>query len=90
MYIQIFFLQNSSGNNYFQLNIKSFMCAGQLFHIAKELYNTDLSIRVLESSNNIPGSRNVMVKFRIDFDNRQYVSFNFFSNSNVHNTFIRN
>ncbi|XP_072747982.1 soluble guanylate cyclase 89Db [Anoplolepis gracilipes] len=49
---------------------------GQLFHIAKELYNTELSIRVLESSNNIPGSRNVMVKFRIDFDNHQYITKN--------------
>ncbi|EZA52930.1 Soluble guanylate cyclase 89Db [Ooceraea biroi] len=49
---------------------------GQLFQIAKDLYNTDLNIRVLESSNNIPGSRNVMVKFRIDFDNRQYIAKN--------------
>ncbi|CAL7940160.1 unnamed protein product [Xylocopa violacea] len=47
---------------------------GQLFQIAKELYETDLNIRVLGSSNNIPGSRSVMVKFRIDFDNREYVT----------------
>ncbi|XP_034936653.1 soluble guanylate cyclase 89Da-like isoform X1 [Chelonus insularis] len=47
---------------------------GQLFQIAKDLYETTLDIRVLESSNNIPGSRNVMVKFRIDFDNRDYVA----------------
>ncbi|XP_012288927.1 soluble guanylate cyclase 89Db [Orussus abietinus] len=46
---------------------------GQLYQIAKELYDTSLDIRVLESSNNIPGSRSVMVKFRIDFDNRDYV-----------------
>ncbi|XP_070156239.1 soluble guanylate cyclase 89Db [Polyergus mexicanus] len=46
---------------------------GQLFQIAKDLYNTELSIRVLETSNNIPGSRSVMIKFRIDFDNRQYI-----------------
>lgn len=51
---------------------------GQLFQIAKELYNTELDIKVLESSNNIPGSRSVMVKFRINFDNRQYVSFKFY------------
>ncbi|XP_019696259.1 soluble guanylate cyclase 89Da [Harpegnathos saltator] len=49
---------------------------GQLFQIAKDLYNTELDIRVLETSNNIPGSRNVMVKFRIDFDNRQYIAKN--------------
>ncbi|XP_043590603.1 soluble guanylate cyclase 89Da-like isoform X5 [Bombus pyrosoma] len=48
---------------------------GQLFQIAKELYETDLVIRVLGSSNNIPGSRSVMVKFRIDFDNREYVMY---------------
>ncbi|KAK1134526.1 hypothetical protein K0M31_007308 [Melipona bicolor] len=49
---------------------------GQLFQIAKELYETDLVIRVLGSSNNIPGSRSVMVKFRIDFDNREYIAKN--------------
>ncbi|KAL6262140.1 hypothetical protein P5V15_007237 [Pogonomyrmex californicus] len=49
---------------------------GQLFQIAKDLYNIDLDIKVLESSNNIPGSRNVMVKFRINFDNRQYIAKN--------------
>ncbi|XP_031838866.1 soluble guanylate cyclase 89Da-like [Nomia melanderi] len=49
---------------------------GQLFQIAEELYKTKLNIRVLESSNNIPGSRNVMVKFRIDFDNREYIAKN--------------
>ncbi|XP_076171822.1 soluble guanylate cyclase 89Da-like [Ptiloglossa arizonensis] len=49
---------------------------GQLFQIAKELYETDLNISVLESSNNIPGSRNVLVKFRIDFDNREYIAKN--------------
>ncbi|XP_032456579.1 soluble guanylate cyclase 89Da [Nasonia vitripennis] len=47
---------------------------GQLFQIAKELYETTLDIRVLESSNNIPGTRSVMVKFRIDFDNRKYIA----------------
>ncbi|XP_067214413.1 soluble guanylate cyclase 89Db-like [Linepithema humile] len=49
---------------------------GQLFQIAKDLYNIELDIRVLETSNNIPGSRSVMVKFRIDFDNRQYIAKN--------------
>ncbi|XP_017791618.1 PREDICTED: soluble guanylate cyclase 89Da-like [Habropoda laboriosa] len=49
---------------------------GQLFQIAKELYETNLDIRVLGSSNNIPGSRSVMVKFRIDFDNREYIAKN--------------
>ncbi|XP_024945973.1 soluble guanylate cyclase 89Db isoform X2 [Cephus cinctus] len=49
---------------------------GQLFQIAKDLYKTTLDIRVLETSNNIPGSQNVMVKFRIDFDNRDYISKN--------------
>ncbi|XP_011878399.1 PREDICTED: soluble guanylate cyclase 89Da-like [Vollenhovia emeryi] len=49
---------------------------GQLFQIANDLYNTELDIKILESSNNIPGSRNVMVKFRINFDNRQYMTKN--------------
>ncbi|XP_044019324.1 soluble guanylate cyclase 89Db-like [Aphidius gifuensis] len=49
---------------------------GQLFQIAKDLYETTLDIRVLESSDNIPGSRSVMVKFRIDFDNRDYTAKN--------------
>lgn len=57
----------------FHLHVIQFF-VGQLFQIAKELYETDLVIRVLGSSNNIPGSRSVMVKFRIDFDNREYVS----------------
>ncbi|KAH0554469.1 soluble guanylate cyclase 89Da-like [Cotesia glomerata] len=47
---------------------------GILFQIAKDLYETTLDIRVLENLNNIPGSRNVMVKFRIDFDNREYTA----------------
>ncbi|XP_018377678.1 PREDICTED: soluble guanylate cyclase 89Da-like [Trachymyrmex cornetzi] len=49
---------------------------GQLFQIAKDLYNTELDIKVLESSNNIPGSRSVMVKFRINFNNQQYIAKN--------------
>ncbi|XP_076659417.1 soluble guanylate cyclase 89Da-like [Halictus rubicundus] len=47
---------------------------GQLFQIAEDIYKIKLNIKVLESSNNIPGSRNVMVKFRIDFDNREYIA----------------
>ncbi|XP_039307262.1 soluble guanylate cyclase 89Da [Solenopsis invicta] len=49
---------------------------GQLFQIAKDLYNIELDIKVLEISNNIPGSRSVMVKFRINFDNREYIAKN--------------
>ncbi|XP_058791395.1 soluble guanylate cyclase 89Db-like isoform X2 [Phymastichus coffea] len=49
---------------------------GQLYQIAEELYETALGIRVLESSNSIPGTRSVMVKFRIDFDNSNYVAKN--------------
>ncbi|XP_043470147.1 soluble guanylate cyclase 89Da-like [Leptopilina heterotoma] len=49
---------------------------GQLYQIAKELYETSLDIRVLETSTNIPGSRSVKVTFRIDFDNREYVAKN--------------
>ncbi|XP_063990825.1 uncharacterized protein LOC135169589 [Diachasmimorpha longicaudata] len=47
---------------------------GQLFQIAKDLYETSLDIRVLETSDDQPGVRRVMVKFRIDFDNRDYIA----------------
>ncbi|XP_028046531.1 soluble guanylate cyclase 89Da isoform X3 [Monomorium pharaonis] len=49
---------------------------GQLFQIAKDLYNTELDIKVLESLHNIPGSRSVMIKFRINFDNHEYIAKN--------------
>jgi hypothetical protein len=61
--------------------------SGQLFQIAEELYETTLDIRVLESSNNIPGTRSVMVKFRIDFDNRKYVNIVLFIAREVSNDF---
>uniref|UniRef100_A0A0C9PMU3 guanylate cyclase n=2 Tax=Fopius arisanus TaxID=64838 RepID=A0A0C9PMU3_9HYME len=46
----------------------------QLFQIAKDLYETSLDIRVLETTDDNPGARSVMVKFRIDFDNRDYIA----------------
>lgn len=53
--------------------------------IAKQLYNMDITIKVLESQNDIPGGttgpisiqgglKTVIVKYRLDFDNREYVS----------------
>ncbi|XP_012250694.1 soluble guanylate cyclase 89Da-like [Athalia rosae] len=47
---------------------------GQLFQIAEDVYQTKLNITVLESLTTIPGSRNVLVKFRINFDNRAYIA----------------
>jgi guanylate cyclase len=46
---------------------------GQLYQIADELYNTQLAIKVLEEVTSAPGTRNVLVKFRLDFDNREFV-----------------
>ncbi|KAJ9579989.1 hypothetical protein L9F63_004372, partial [Diploptera punctata] len=46
---------------------------GQLYQIAEELYNTKLAIKVLEEANTIPGAKKVLVKFRLDFDNRDFV-----------------
>uniref|UniRef100_A0A1Q3FL72 guanylate cyclase n=1 Tax=Culex tarsalis TaxID=7177 RepID=A0A1Q3FL72_CULTA len=57
---------------------------GQLMEIAKQLYNMDLTIKVLESQNDVPGGttgpisiqgglKMVIVKYRLDFDNREYM-----------------
>lgn len=57
---------------------------GQLCEVAECFYKlTDLKVRVLESKNDNPGSttgpvsldaKTVFVKYRLDFDNREYVS----------------
>ncbi|XP_062536754.1 soluble guanylate cyclase 89Db-like isoform X3 [Armigeres subalbatus] len=57
---------------------------GQLMEIAKQLYNMDVTIKVLESQNDVPGGtagpisiqgglKTVIVKYRLDFDNREYM-----------------
>jgi Heme NO binding associated. len=46
---------------------------GQLYQIAEEFYNTQLSIKVLEEATTVPGARNVLVKFRLDFDNKEFI-----------------
>ncbi|XP_058062211.1 soluble guanylate cyclase 89Db-like [Anopheles bellator] len=57
---------------------------GQLLEIAKQLYGMDVSIKVLESQNDNPGGtsgpisiqgglKTVIVKYRLDFDNRDYM-----------------
>lgn len=57
---------------------------GQLCEIAEGFYKLDsLTVRILESKNDDPGStsgpitldaKTVLVKYRLDFDNRDYVS----------------
>lgn len=63
---------------------------GQLYEIAKTIYNLNLKIKVLESENDEPGGttadlcaasssanadlKQVVVKYRLDFDNKEYVS----------------
>lgn len=58
---------------------------GLLYEIASMFYGLDsIAVRVLESKNDNPGSttgplqldpKTVTVKYRLDFDNRDYVSF---------------
>lgn len=58
---------------------------GQLNEIAKSFFHMDIKVRILESQNDIQGGtigpinmkgglKEVTVKFRLDFDNREYVS----------------
>ncbi|XP_065083178.1 soluble guanylate cyclase 89Db-like [Ochlerotatus camptorhynchus] len=57
---------------------------GQLMEIAKQLYNMEVTIKVLESQNDVPGGtagpisiqgglKTVIVKYRLDFDNKEYM-----------------
>lgn len=58
---------------------------GQCHEIARSFYNLEIQIRILESRNDSTGgttgpiqfsgtSKSVFVKYRLDFDNRDYVS----------------
>uniref|UniRef100_A0A1A9VS86 guanylate cyclase n=1 Tax=Glossina austeni TaxID=7395 RepID=A0A1A9VS86_GLOAU len=58
---------------------------GQFIEVAKEFYNLDVDVKVLESQNDIAGgtagpikltnaSRVVIVKYRLNFDNRDYMT----------------
>ncbi|XP_044728645.1 soluble guanylate cyclase 89Db-like [Chrysoperla carnea] len=48
---------------------------GQLFQIAVEIYGfDDLDIQMLETHNTASGSKNVQIKFRLNFDNREYMA----------------
>lgn len=59
---------------------------GQLLEISKEIYGLDLKLTILESQNDIPGGttgpiniegglKSVVVKYRLDFDNSEYVMY---------------
>lgn len=48
---------------------------GQLQQIAKDFYNLKLNVKVVEKASSASGSRNtVIVTYRLDFDNSEYVS----------------
>lgn len=48
---------------------------GQLQQIATDFYKLKLNVKVIEKSNSASGSRNtVIVTYRLDFDNSEYVS----------------
>lgn len=58
---------------------------GQLLEIANEIYNLELKVRIVEAMNDQAGGtagpidlasglKSVVVKFRLDFDNKEYVS----------------
>lgn len=65
---------------------------GQLLEIANTIYSiNDLKIKVLDSENDVPGGttgpislgtdlQQVVVKYRLDFDNREYVSIYYYIN----------
>lgn len=57
---------------------------GQLLEIANEIYGLDLKVKILEAENDIKGGtagpidlssglKSVVVKYRLDFDNSEYV-----------------
>ena len=57
---------------------------GQLLEIANEIYGLDLKVKILEAENDISGGtagpidlaaglKSVVVKYRLDFDNTEYV-----------------
>lgn len=60
---------------------------GQLYEIAHVFYKLDnMTVRILESKNDNPGcttgpvtldTKTVFVKYRLDFDNRDYVRINY-------------
>nr|CAD7395685.1 unnamed protein product [Timema poppensis] len=64
-------------------SLQNVLSTGQLYQIAEELYNTQLAIKVLEENTSAPGSRKVLVKFRLDFDNREFVFSKTASKSNL-------
>lgn len=48
---------------------------GQLQQIAQDFYNLKLKVRVLEKASSAAGNKTtVIVTYRLDFDNRPYVS----------------
>jgi hypothetical protein len=65
-------------------NPDDFSPPGQLLEIANEIYGLDLKVKIIEAENDIKGGtagpidmaagfKNVVVKYRLDFDNSEYV-----------------
>lgn len=63
--------------------------SGQLYEVGKNFFNLEVKVRVLDSTNDIQGgtagpifmngdTKNVVVTYRMDFDNRDYVRFQFY------------
>lgn len=50
----------------------SIPCTGIAYQIAKDVYNTSVKITILEECKPDVGVKNVLLKFRLDFDNREY------------------
>nr|CAD7425198.1 unnamed protein product [Timema monikensis] len=78
---QIYHIAEELYNTY--CSLQNVLSSGQLYQIAEELYNTQLAIKVLEENTSAPGSRKVLVKFRLDFDNREFVFSKTASRSNL-------
>lgn len=56
---------------------KIILISGQLQQIAKDFYNLKLKVKVLDKASSASNTKcTVIVTYRLDFDNRAYVSLN--------------
>lgn len=67
-------------------SLNKFILLGQLLEIANEIYGLDLKVMIIEAENDLianhgtagaidlaSGLKTVVVKYRLDFDNTEYV-----------------
>lgn len=49
---------------------------GLLNQIAKDVFNLELKLKILDTQTSVTGRTSTTVRFRLDFDNTPYVSLN--------------